>query len=108
MKILEKSIISNNKILNQVKSSQFKHHPENDNFFRQIEDTINFYNQKAASVEKTFDFYNEFIRRIEEQSKAVDTLVYEREKEKNELIQNIQNGFKASYDSSSNLFLNFF
>lgn len=105
MKIIEKSIISNNNILNQVKASKFKHHPENDNFFRQIEDTINFYNQKAASVEKTFDYYNEFIRRIDEQSKIVDTLVNEREKEKNELIQYIQNGVRGSYDSSSNLFL---
>lgn len=89
---LKKSIETKNEIFNKIKNDQFKPNPDNENFFKSIEDSINLYNMKASLVQNGIIFYSEFFKKIDELNSSIKDYILSRDLEKQDLINAIQNG----------------
>lgn len=103
---LKKTIITKNEIFSKIKNDQFKPNPENEKFFKSIEDNINLYNLRATSVQQGIVFYTDFFKRIDELNSAIKDYVMSRDLEKQDLISAIQSGtnYQSAFNNASKFF----
>ena len=97
---LKQRITTKNEIFTKIKNDRFKPNLENERFFKAIEDNINLYNLRAASVQQGIVFYNDFFKRIEDLNSGIKDYVLSRDLEKQDLMNAIQSG--TNYQSAFN------
>ena len=100
---LKKSIADKNMIFNKLKTEKFKPNPQNESFFKQIEDAVNLFNMKAASVQMGFVFYNDFVKRIDDLQTQIKDYVMSRDMEKKDLTDSIQSGNTSAFNMKGKL-----
>ena len=109
---LKKSIVEKNLIFNKLKNEKFKPNPQNEEFFKQVEEAVILFNKKAACVQLGYIFYNDFNTRIDDLLTEIKDYVMSRDLEKKDLTDAIQSGNKytGNFDMKGNFltFLNFF
>lgn len=106
---LKKSIITKNEIFNKIKNDQFKPNPENEKFFKAVEDSIGLYNMRATSVQQGIVFYTDFFKRIEDLNSGIKDYILSRDLEKQDLLNAIQSGtnYQSAFNNAGNLFFFF-
>jgi len=102
---IKKSILKKNEIFTKMRNDQFKPNPENEAFFKAIEDNIGLYNLRTASVQQGIVFYTDFFKRIEDLNSGIKDYILSRDLEKQDLISAIQSG--TNYQSAFNGTRNF-
>ena len=100
---LKKCISEKNLIFNKLKTEKFKYNPQNEAFFKQVEEAVNLFNMKAASVHLGFVFYNDFIKRIDDLQTEIKDYVLSRDLEKKDLTDAVQTGtnYTSTFDMKS-------
>lgn len=97
---MEKSITQKNLVFNKIKTEKFKPNPQNEEFFKGIEDAINSFKKKAASLQMGSVFYNDFNTRIDFLQNEIKDYIMSRDLEKQDLIKAVQAG--STFTSNMN------
>ena len=97
---LKKSISEKNLIFNKLKQEKFKPNPQNEEFFKQVEEAVNLFNKKAAGVQMGSNFYNDFNTRIDDLHTEIKDYIMSRDLEKKDLTDAIQKGtnYTSTFD----------
>lgn len=104
---LKKLISEKNSIFNKIKTDKFKPNPQNEEFFKNIEDAVCLFNKRAASVKLGSVFYSDFDTRINDLQGEIKDYVLSRDLEKKDMIDAINSGrnYNSTMNNSKEIFL---
>lgn len=89
---IKANIYTHNEIFLKAKSHTAKPNQENDEFFLNLERTINLFNETLKQIDQGLTFYSEFSRRLSMLQSSVADFALARDIDKSELIGAIERG----------------